>query len=47
MVDLAKKVCGMSDIVCPFCGEKGFDLVGLKYHLLNYCNLFLDTESIR
>lgn len=21
------------DVVCPFCGERGFDLYGLKIHL--------------
>ncbi len=22
---------------CPFCGEDGLDLIGLKFHLINYC----------
>ncbi|MFA5299758.1 MAG: hypothetical protein WC389_16355 [Lutibacter sp.] len=35
-----------SDIVCPFCSEKDFDKVGLKYHLENYCEIFKDTLSI-
>lgn len=31
----------MSDIICPFCKEKGYDLIGLKYHLLQgYCKVF-------
>jgi hypothetical protein len=25
------------DIICPFCGEDGFDKIGLKYHLQTYC----------
>ena len=25
------------EIVCPFCGEPGFDKPGLKYHLEEYC----------
>jgi len=26
------------DITCPFCNKKGFDLIGLKYHLMmGYC----------
>ena len=25
-------------IECPFCGEKDFDKIGLKYHLENHCN---------
>jgi hypothetical protein len=23
----------VAEVACPFCGEKGFDLVGLKQHL--------------
>jgi hypothetical protein len=30
---------------CPFCHEKDFDEVGLKYHLLNYCEAFDKTPS--
>jgi len=40
----------ISDIVCPFCGEDGFDLVGLKAHLTGEgfifaggCQVFKDT----
>ncbi len=33
-------------IECPFCGEKDFDLIGLKYHLvIGYCHIFNDTNS--
>lgn len=32
-------------IECPFCGEKDFDLVGLKSHLLNSCEVFDQTET--
>jgi hypothetical protein len=29
------------DITCPFCGETGFDLLGLKLHLLRgHCDVF-------
>lgn len=28
------------EIVCPFCDQKGFDLIGLKYHLNMYCEAF-------
>lgn len=35
------------EICCPFCGEDGFDLIGLKYHLLNYCEQFENTERIK
>lgn len=38
---------GMEDnLVCPFCGEKDFDKIGLKYHLQNYCNDYKNTEEI-
>lgn len=33
------------DIVCPFCGEKSFDLVGLKFHLISgWCEPFDNTD---
>lgn len=33
-------------ITCPFCGDKDFDLVGLKGHLLNgSCQEFDRTET--
>lgn len=44
----------MTDIVCPFCGEDGFDLVGLKSHLTGEglifaegCQVFRDTLAIQ
>ncbi len=30
---------------CPFCTVVGFDLVGLKYHLQNYCAEYDSTVS--
>lgn len=36
----------MNDIVCPFCDEKDFDLVGLKAHLQRWCEAFDKTETI-
>ena len=34
-------------INCPFCGERGFDLVGLKSHLLNGdCEEFNKIETL-
>ena len=33
-----------NDIVCPFCKEGDFDLIGLKYHLTWYCNPYKHTE---
>ena len=33
----------MEYVACPFCGDEGFDLIGLKYHLENYCKSFAVT----
>lgn len=27
-------------ISCPFCNESDFDEIGLKFHILNYCEDF-------
>lgn len=32
------------DIVCPFCGEDGFDKIGLKGHLAFDCKEYSETE---
>lgn len=30
-------------VACPFCGEDGFDITGLRYHLKRgYCDQFED-----
>jgi len=35
------------NIFCPFCGEGGFDKIGLKYHLASgACAQFEDVEEI-
>lgn len=35
-----------SDIICHFCNENNFDLVGLKSHLINGdCEVYNNTES--
>lgn len=34
-------------VVCPYCGEKDFDLVGLKNHLLAHCDKFRKTETLQ
>ena len=31
---------------CPFCGEEDFDKEGLKNHLLCYCKIFSETETL-
>ena len=33
------------DVACPFCGEDDFDLIGLKYHIENHCNTFINTPK--
>ena len=35
-----------NDLVCPFCGEEGFDKIGLKYHLQYYCEEYEETEGM-
>lgn len=32
-----------SNITCPFCHERDFDKIGLKFHLENYCKSYKDT----
>ena len=35
------------EVSCPFCGEKGFDLIGLKSHFTNGdCEKYNEIESI-
>jgi hypothetical protein len=36
----------ISGIACPFCGESDFDLIGLKHHLLNYCERFERVQAL-
>lgn len=31
---------------CPFCGEREFDAIGLKDHLLTNCSVFAETISV-
>jgi hypothetical protein len=33
-------------IICPFCGEDDFDLIGLKHHIENYCEIYQSTLSV-
>jgi hypothetical protein len=36
------------EIICPFCNEHDFDLIGLKNHLISgHCNVFNETISIK
>ena len=35
-------------VACPFCGEKDFDLIGLKTHFLNgWCDVYESTDCAR
>ena len=34
-----------SEIECPFCGETGFDRVGLKGHLEHDCEKYMESET--
>ena len=36
------------DKSCPFCGDDGFDLIGLKLHLINppICDAFVETPAV-
>jgi len=38
---------GVSEIACPFCGDGGFDLIGLKYHLITHCKEYANIENIQ
>ena len=33
-------------IVCPFCGEDDFDLIGLKHHLNVYCDNYQKIQAL-
>lgn len=36
----------MDKITCPFCGEKDFDKIGLKHHLIVHCDEYDGIISI-
>jgi len=31
-------------VSCPFCKEEDFDLMGLKFHLQNYCGKYSEIK---
>lgn len=35
----------MADVTCPFCGEAGFDAIGLKAHLERWCEVYESTPT--
>ena len=44
--NVVEKLFGASDKICPFCDEKDFDLIGLKWHLMSGgCDKFNKTET--
>lgn len=48
--ELGTKCCDVyhNEVTCPFCSEEGFDIVGLKNHLLNEgCEEFNNTELLK
>ena len=35
------------DVICPFCGEGDFDLIGIKNHFLRgHCDIYNDTPLV-
>ena len=46
--DMTENKENKEDIICPFCKETGFDLMGLKNHLEKYCEVYskIDISSI-
>lgn len=44
--EISEIVIKMEYIKCPFCNENDFDLLGLKIHLVNYCEEYdkIDTR---
>lgn len=34
-------------MTCPFCRESGYDLSGLKSHILADCDVFRNTENLK
>ena len=33
------------DLICPFCGDPGYDNSGLKWHLMHSCEDYANTEE--
>ena len=33
-------------LICPFCGDKDFDAIGLKAHFFRWCEKFDEVESL-
>lgn len=44
--DLGEQKMNTKDVACPFCEEKGFDMIGLKMHLIRgWCEVFEQTPD--
>lgn len=35
-----------SDVICPFCQETDFDLIGLRSHLERWCEKYQETPTL-
>jgi len=35
-----------NDVICPFCHEGDFDLIGLRSHLTKWCEVYAQTPTI-
>ena len=38
--------CDYEVLVCPFCGDDDFDLIGLKHHYLHHCDEYNETKLV-
>jgi hypothetical protein len=34
------------NLACTFCGEDGFDLIGLKMHLVQWCEVYASLTKV-
>ena len=37
----------MEELKCPFCGNDGYDKIGLKYHLETHCKEYANTFTVQ
>ena len=41
-----RRTVGAELKACPFCEETDFDLIGLKLHLIRWCQVYAETDAI-
>ena len=47
-IEAMRKPKNIDDVGCPFCGDYGFDLIGLKSHYENGdCDTYTATENLK